>query len=189
MVKFKNTNTNTGRTFECQLTCNRCTARTATGTRCRRRVCVGTQKCFTHRKRDEGLQVKRSLIPNSGKGLFATKLFRKNDLIGTGYRGELISRAQLNNRYGQQQNANAPYALSVRNSQQIVDSACERGILSVANTKTVRSQCNAKYSQHIKADGTVNVRATKRIRPGDEIYIWYGAGFTQTMGNSHHTTK
>ena len=189
MVKFKNTNTTTGRTFECQLTCNRCTAQTATGTRWRRRVCVGTQKCFTHRKRDEGLQVKRSLIANSGKGLFATKIFRKNDLIGTGYRGELISRAQLNNRYGQQQNANAPYALSVRNSQQIVDSACERGILSVANTKTVRSQCNAKYSQHIKSDGTVNVRATKRIRPGDEIYIWYGAGFTQTMGNSRHTTK
>jgi hypothetical protein len=137
MVKFKNTNTTTGRTFECQLTCTQCTARTATGSRCRRPVCIGTKTCFTHRKRDEGLQVKRSNIANAGKGLFATKVIRKKDKIGS-YRGEVISKAQLNNRYSQGQNANAPYNLSARNTQRILDAGCERGLLSIANSGRTR---------------------------------------------------
>ena len=188
MVKFKNTNTNTGRTFECTLTCTQCTARTATGSRCRRRVCIGTKNCFTHRRRDEGLMVKRSNIAKAGKGLFATKTFRKNDKIGS-YRGEVISRAQLNNRYGQGEDANAPYALSARNSQRLLDAGCERGLLSIANSGRTRAQCNARYSEQMKQDRTINVFATKRINAGDEILIWYGPGYWASAGNSRHTTK
>ena len=146
-----------------------------------RRVCIGTKKCFTHRRRDEGLLVKRSNLAGAGKGLFATK-------IGS-YRGEVISKAQLNNRYGQGQNANAPYALSARNTQRILDAGCERGILSIANSGRTRAQCNARYSEQMKQDRTINVFATKRINAGDEILIWYGPGYWASAGNSRHTTK
>ena len=170
MVKFKNTYTNMGRTFKCTLTCTQCTARTATDSRCRRRVCIGTKTCFTHRKRDEDLLVKRSNIAGAGKGLFATKIFRKKDKIGS-YHGEVISRAQLHNRYGQGQDANAPYALSASKTQRILDAGCKRGLLSIANSGRTRAQCNARYSEQMKTDRTINVFATKRINAGDEILI------------------
>jgi hypothetical protein len=131
--------------------------------------------------------VKRSNIVGAGKGLFASKIFRKNDKIGS-YRGEVISRAQLNNRSGQGEDANAPYALSARNTQRILDAGCERGLLSIANSGRTRAQCNARYSEQMQ-NRTINVFATKRISAGDEILIWYGSGYWASAGNSRHTTK
>ena len=187
-MRFKNTNIRKGIEFECQLDCNRCTATTAKGTQCKNRVCIGVPTCHAHRK-DIGLKVKKSTIPNAGKGLFATKKFKKKKTIGS-YAGENISVAENNRRYGGGERDNAPYALSARNAPgRILDSACSRSLLSLANSKRQRKRNNAKFSSHMKGDGTINVISTKRIKEGDEIFIDYGKGYWKGAQWSLHATK
>ena len=187
-MRFKNKNLRTGLDFQCQLECNRCTATTSKGTRCKNRVCIGVPTCHAHRK-DAGLKVKRSTIPNAGKGLFATKQFKKGKPIGA-YAGENISVAENNRRYGADDLDNAPYSLSARNMPgRILDSACSRSLMSLANSKRERKRNNAKFSQHMKGDGTINVISTKRIKDGDEIFIDYGKGYWKGAQWSLHATK
>ena len=119
----------------------------------------------------------KSDIPDAGKGLFATKAFQTNKVIGA-YAGENVSQATINSRYGNSKRDNAPYALSANNLQgRVLDAACRRSLMSVANSGRNRTQSNAKYSSVMKQDGTINVRATKRIKEGDEIPIWYGKDY------------
>ena len=192
MTKFTNQNLRTGRTFRCQVKGGRCPANNQNGQQCKNHVVLGRQLCHVHRKTKLGLQVKKSTIPRSGRGLHTTRDIKKGDFIGR-YAGQLISTAMLNERYGAGKKANAPYALAVSQTShssdhKIVDSACLRGIMSMANSKKKRSLSNARFSDHIRKDGTVNVRATKNIQAGSEIFIFYGAGFMKTHTNSKHTT-
>ena len=187
-MRFQHTNLRTGIDFECQLQCGRCTGTTARGTRCRNRVCIGVPTCHQHRKA-LGLKVKQSTIPNAGKGLFATKDFKKNKVISS-YGGNIISKAELDRRYGGGNNDNAPYSLSARNApNRILDSACRRSLMSLANSKRQTNRNNAKFSERLKGDGTINVRTTKRVRVGDEIFIDYGKGYWKGTQWSRHTTK
>ena len=192
MTKFTNTNLRTGHTFRCQVKGGRCPAQTQNGTQCKNRVVLGRRLCHVHRKTRLGLQVKKSTIANAGRGLYTTRDIKKGDVIGR-YAGQLISTTMLNDRYGAGKKDNAPYALAASRSahssgHKIVDSACLRGIMSMANSKKTRSQSNARFSDQIRKDGTVNVRATKNIHAGNEIFIFYGSGFMKTHKNSKHTT-
>ena len=77
--------------------CDRCTAIAKSGSRCRNRTCKG-KKCWIHTKKEDGLRVKRSQIPNSGFGLYSTKRFGKGDKI-TNYTGEKLTKAAVDARY------------------------------------------------------------------------------------------
>jgi hypothetical protein len=187
-MRFEHTNTRTNLKFDCKLNCTRCTATTSKGTRCKRRVCVGVAVCHSHRK-SLGVKVKQSNIANAGKGLFATKTFKKNAVIGS-YSGENVSQAEINRRYGNSKRDNAPYALGASNANgRVLDSACSRSIMSIANSGRQRSRNNAKFSHKMKQDGTINVRATKKIEAGDEIMIWYGKDYWKSAKYSRHKTK
>lgn len=169
--------------FSCQLQCNRCTANNKSGSRCKNRVCIGTTVCHAHRKQ-LGLRVKKSTIPDAGKGLFATRKFKKNEIIGQ-YGGEVISGAEVTDRYSA---GTAPYTLKI-GANRYVDSACKRTLMSTANSKKVRSHNNAKFSTVPTANNNINVRATKTIQPGSEIYVFYGDGYWNTVADTNHTTK
>jgi len=158
----------TGKQFSCQLQCTQCTATTKSGQRCKRRVCIGAPVCSSHRK---DFVIKKSGIPGAGKGLFAKRDFKKNEVLGE-YYGEELSAKQLTERYGQ---STAPYALLAGGK--IIDSACKRSLMSVANAKKNLEQANAKFSNNINANGRVNVRAKKKIKAGKEVFVHYGSDY------------
>jgi hypothetical protein len=143
-----------------------------------------------HRKSlNLGVKVGNSRIPNAGKGLFATKVFKEKETIGY-YDGRDTTQAQLDNRYGV--DSTAPYVIKGKDGIYL-DSACLRSLMSVANSGTSRVgrilPSNAAFSSKAKRDGTVRVRATKRINVDDEILIWYGEAYFRGMPFSRHSTK
>ena len=166
-----------GKQFRCPLQCAQCTAITSKGTRCKRKVCIGKPECSLHRK---DLQIKKSTIPNAGKGLFAKRDFKKNEVIGK-YTGERVTAKQLQDRCGY---STAPYGLQVGN--RIFDSACDRGIMSLANAKREMANANAKIVNK-GTDSGANVRATKSIKKGDEIYVHYGSTYWKYLDGTYST--
>lgn len=160
----------------------RCTALCKDGVRCRRHVIIGQDLCHTHLRYQRHLLIKTSTIPGAGRGLFACDLkavdgivFRPGDKLGK-YIGERLTLAQLHERYGV--DATPPYALEISKSGAdgngiYLDPALDRGFLSIANAKTVATQCNARFmnpnNQH-----EVSIVATKNIRHGDEVFLHYG---------------
>ena len=189
-MKFQHENTNLGNKYSCTLKCNKCTAQNRSGRRCNNTVCIGTPVCHVHRKSlGLGVKVGNSRIPNAGKGLFATKVFKEKETIGY-YDGRDTTQAQLDNRYGV--DSTAPYVIKGKDGIYL-DSACLRSLMSVANSGTSRVgrilPSNAAFSSKAKRDGTVRVRATKRINVDDEILIWYGEAYFRGMPFSRHSTK
>ena len=93
--------------FECPINSIRCIAHNVNGSRCKRRVCIGTPYCFSHLPIYLHLKIMPSTIPQAGKGLFAfdkTKgndeiIFKKGNVI-CAYGSEFITHAELNDRYG-----------------------------------------------------------------------------------------
>jgi hypothetical protein len=132
------------------------------------------------------VQVKRSNIPNGGKGLFATKDFQKKDVIGQ-YAGEMLTVEQNVVRHGGSKTDHNAYGLQVGNT--IIDSSCKRGLMSLANGSKSKKSSNAKFMNKLLAGGKANVRATKTIRKGDEIIIHYGSGYFKSAKYHKHKTK
>jgi hypothetical protein len=185
-MKFKSENSKTGTTFQCKVQCGRCVARNKNGTRCKRNVCTGRKVCHTHRKVDVGLEVKTSNIPNAGKGLFAAREFKKDSVIGV-YAGEVLTLAQHSARHGANKHDHGPYSIQVGN--RIVDAACRRGLMSLANGSKSMARANARFVDNIRPSGGINVKATKRIRSGQEIIVYYGADYFKSAKYHTHTTK
>ena len=153
--------------------CDRCTAIAKSGSRCRLRTCKGS-KCWIHTKRDEGLRIKPSQIPNSGSGLYATKRFAKGDRIAD-YTGEKLTRAQVGNRYPG--NVTAEYVLC-RSDRECFDGRR-------TNSSFARFSNDARGSTHYKNNakftpGAPNrqpiMRAGRVITAGVEIFTNYGGG-------------
>ena len=153
--------------------CDRCTAIAKSGSRCRNRTCKG-RKCWIHTKRDEGLRIKPSQIPNSGSGLYATKRFAKGAKIAD-YTGEKLTRAQVGNRYPG--NVTAEYVLC-RSDRECFDGR-------MTNSSFARFSNDARGSTHYKNNakftpGAPNrqpiMRAGRVITAGVEIFTNYGGG-------------
>lgn len=169
--------------FECKVESLRCSDQTKAGTRCKRQTVIGSPYCSTHLVYNHGLQIKQSTIPNAGKGLFAVDprknaeenkvIFKSGQRIVV-YHGERISEEELVERYSDK---TGPYAVEVSNvgtpegEREYEDGACKRCIGSIANTKGRFSLCNARLAKH---QGQIRVMATKNIRNGQEIFVWYG---------------
>jgi hypothetical protein len=136
-----------------------------------------------------GLVVRQSTIPGAGKGLFATREFKKRSTIGR-YLGELLSTEEHNRRYGGSDQDHAPYSLQTTNSAgRVVSAECLRGIMSMANGTRYLRQANARFVDNLRSDGTVRIEATRRILPGTEVLLFYGDGYFDTAGNITHTTS
>lgn len=156
--------------FTCKLECCRCAADTKTGGRCRRRTKKQLPYCYEHARSLLHVDIRPSTIPGAGLGLFALKEFKKDDLIAP-YKGEIITKAQMDERYG---DGLAKYALQI-NKNTYIDSACQRGTASFINTNPRKN--NARFSVYSGRSGYppgASVRATKTIPEGAEIFVDYG---------------
>jgi hypothetical protein len=185
---FKYTNNQNQLIFQCQLNSEQCLGITKTGNRCNRRCVSPFDFCHTHLKYKYNLIIKPSLIPNSGKGLFAydnkkqeNEIVFPNKSLICEYRGELLPRTVIDQRYNQY---TAPYAVQISN-QYVIDPACKRGIGAFINTNNA-NQLNARFSVNMR-NRTVSIKATKNIRNGQEIYLAYGNDYNLNEG-THHIT-
>ncbi len=180
---------NNNSVFKCTLNSTRCEAHNKTGSRCKRKVIIGFEYCFSHLPIEKHLKIADSEINGAGKGLFAydrTKeegdiIFRKGDNI-CNYNGQLLSMDTIHERY---QDKTAPYAVQVNNNH-AVDCACKRGIGSIANT--LPGHNNATFSVN-STYRTAKLVATKNIRNGDEIYLSYGRTYKIHEPNARFDTK
>ena len=174
--------------FQCHLHCDQCAYTALSGARCRRRVCFGTPVCWQHTVKEFGIKSKGSTLPNAGRGLFAVKDFQRWDWICP-YVGEAVTDQCLTLRYGP---GTAPYAVDADNG--ALDSACLRGIGSLANglfTVNGNSRAERFHNAHIwynPADRQVWLRAIRRIRAGDEVFVYYGNQY-QLTNNTHSTSR
>ena len=125
---------------------------------------------------ENGLIVKKSLIPNGGLGLFATRTFKRREHL-TQYDGETLTRQEARKRPLQTHMASREGI--------IIDGlkvpAATSGGGSFANGSPLARESNAK----IVADlGTLHVYCTKDILTGDEVIIHYGRrGFEVACGH------
>lgn len=116
---------------------------------------------------DYGVMTKRSTIPNAGNGLFATKNFRKDQVI-IPYEGEKLTLAEKKRKYPKD---DAKYLLQL-GADSFIDAAnpVKSNLARYANHKPF-AQANAKLTSK------GNITAKKAIKAGSEIFVSYGSGF------------
>ena len=158
-----------------QRDCSRCTALTKQGTQCSRTTCKYANMCFQHSKSTHGLQVKNSHIPNTGQGLYTTKTIKKGQKVAS-YGGSVVSQ----NAYNQNPSG---YGIHLNNNQVLDGKSTQSGLGRYANTcKTANKrlgQCkgqNAKLTVNHR-NQTASIKATKKIKAGEEVYVPYGNNF------------
>lgn len=146
-LQFSYENTQTQVQSTCKLTCTRCTAQTSGGTQCKKMVCIGFPTCWQHTLMYFQVRVGRTKLRNDANGarlpfgaLFAcvpslpqdAVIFDKGDII-VPYNGEKISVATENARYGVGNASTGPYTLKMSDNS-IIDGACQRSAMAMANT-------------------------------------------------------
>jgi SET domain-containing protein len=131
-------------------------------------------------KNELNLKTDKSNIENAGLGLFVVKnkndnpnepIFKKDEKI-VEYNGDKITKQQLNQEYG---NYTAPYAIEL-NQNTVIDSAGKRGIGSLINSGRNTYPNNCKFSIDNR-NSKVNIKATRNIYAGNELYIPYGHSY------------
>lgn len=166
--------------FGCRLQCKQCAAKSKNGKRCRLRTCYTLPYCHIHSKSIAHVTIAESTVPDSGYGLFAwnpkagtANVFDVGDVI-IPYDGEIITKQQLDQRYGDDEIA--PYALEREKTDppDFIDAACERGLGAFANHKP-ESEANAKYSHH--SEKGMAIVAIKPIKHREEIFVDYGEDY------------
>lgn len=128
--------------YKCNLVCEKCEGMTKTGERCKRITCKFLPMCYQHTKSVYGVEVKKSGIEDAGFGLFACKSFRKDEIICP-YRGEILTKKEIDDRYGVSSEDYSPYAIQM-SSDKFMDCGCRRGIGAYSNCKNNKN--NAKLA-------------------------------------------
>jgi len=177
--------------FRCNLKCERCEHVKPDGNQCGNRVCIGTPLCWIHSRKFLGVGVKPSTIID-GKGLFAFKDFEEWDWICK-YVGQTVTKKCVEDRYPGMDVA--PYA--VDSGRRVVDSACVRGIGSMANGKFGRNgkprSVNAHNAQlerrKVGRRSEMWLRAIKQVKRGSEIFVWYGPEYELSEHKTYRTTR
>jgi len=217
--KFQFKNEKYDKSFSCNLVANQCNGLTKPvrksdkPKRCKRMVTLGGPYCYAHAKKILHVTLKPSSIPNAGTGMFACGngvVFDYGDLIAP-YFGELVTKSELNRRYGSQDDIVAPYA-SAKNERWFEDAACKRGIGAYPNDKdqgrripVAQRKSNAQIEfrrinpnqvKEINAqsytpykNAILGIFATKQIRDGEEIFAEYGKGYWEDKISKHKTVK
>lgn len=153
-----------------------CRGHVKNGARCKRKVVIGFEYCFSHLPQEMRLKIKTSTIAGAWSGLFAfdrTKgedeiVFKAGDTVCE-YNGQVITQVKKKERY---QGHTAPYAVQY-NANRVIDCACKRGVGALANTNRQKGN-NATFSINTRSQ-TIKVKATKNIRNNEEVFIAYGS--------------
>jgi SET domain-containing protein len=122
---------------------------------------------------ENGIEIRKSRIPNAGLGLFATQNFKKSRLI-TEYQGKLISRAEAVNTENPSHICCLVAQHSYIDGLRIPRKGAGGG--SFANDAMDSKKNNAKYTKRWREKMgryVLYLQATKDIRNGEEIYVSY----------------
>jgi hypothetical protein len=164
--------------FRTKVSSIQCKDITKKGTRCKRRCVIGSAFCSSHLAYNHHLKIKKSTIPDAGKGLFASDplssdpneiVFKKGATI-VQYEGETINLEKLENRYGDK---TAPYSVMISKNKYI-DASKIRSVGSLANTNPPHNNATLSVST---GRGTASLKATKNIKNGEEIFLSYGRSY------------
>lgn len=124
-----------------------------------------------------GVSVRPSRMAGGGKGLFADRVFAKGDII-TRYSGRKISRSEAD-RLRREDAGNASHMRKTGDQRFIIDGLREpvvgRGGGSFANQ--AHGPADANNAKFHNVGGGVVLVATKPIRRGGEVTIFYGTDF------------
>jgi len=142
---------------------------------CEVKVCFARSEfvpyCEGHAKTILGVEVRPSTLrpkKMAGRGLFATREFKRGERIAL-YGGEKLTPAEVDARYGE--DGLAAYSLTIHPKRLVLDAITVRGYGSMANDGRSAHPCNARFS---RSGENGEVRATRRIRAGEEIFASYG---------------
>ena len=155
--------------------------------RCRRRSVMGTPYCRAHLKSIKHLSIKPSTVAGAGMGLFADRtgamagevVFENNTII-VPYVGEPLTTAEVNARYGADDNVTAPYVFSSSQNHHL-DGAVRRGVGNFANTSPGHNNVTLTTQN--------NLRSNRIIRQGQELFAVYGRRYQINDGHSSHSTN
>ena len=146
--------------------CQRCTATTAKGRPCKNRTCRGNF-CWQHLRKERGLTVKQSSIPNAGLGLFATKSISGNKMIDH-YTGESLTKSQVDERYASRR---GDYVLCFGKK-------CVDGRKTNSNfARFANNSRNTKKKNNARLTKAFTLKSTRKINPGQEVLTAYGRDY------------
>lgn len=147
----------------------------STGIRCTRYTYQG-HKCASHLLAEDGLMIKQSTIPNSGKGLFTAIARRKGDRLAP-YTGQRITLENPDITYG------GPYVLQLSRTQFIDAAHTSSGAgrysntCRMANVKRGEARGNNAGLVLDRSKKAVWIVASRKILAGQEIFTAYGHGY------------
>jgi SET domain-containing protein len=123
------------------------------------------------------LQVKTSILPGCGKGLF-TKIFIPKGIIITEHTGKITSFKDADHDEG-----NNPYLFYVSRDH-VIDGRGQHGSIArfindASGYKRIAGLTN--NSKYIIIGKRVFISAIKEIMPNDEIFIGYGKGYWESI--------
>src|SRR5450631_480584 len=127
------------------------------------------------------LVIRKSRIPNAGKGLFTTSVIRKGDLV-VEYKGEKMTWAQCLKRYDKDiNNARYLYFVSSKNciDAQLTPDALARYANDAGGFSIKKGLSNNSEYKNIK--GVPYIIATKKISPNSEILVDYSGDYWELM--------
>ncbi len=158
-----------------EIECVRCIAQTKKGARCKLRTCRIADYCSIHAKSILQLGVKPS--PVSGYGLFTYADIPKDRKICE-YKGVNISQEEYDT-------GNGIYGVEIPRGRVIdaksTQSCLARYINDCRYSNRRAGTCagiNARFSlKTVRGVTTVNIKSTKRIPAGSEIFLKYGAKY------------
>jgi SET domain-containing protein len=155
----------------------RCVAKTRTGRRCKRRTCVRGDYCYQHLASVKGLEVKKSSLTAAGLGLWAVRAFKKGENI-IEYTGEKMSKKQFD-----KLRPESDYGFLL-NKELVLDARrTTAGVGRYSNDCRLQNkkkkQCQGANSRFVvdSKQKTVQIRATRNIRAGEEVFVPYGKAY------------
>ena len=198
--RHQNVTTSPSTVFECDLTCNRCVATSASGNPCRRVTCMWLPCCWQHSRLLLGVHPGPSRVIPGSTGLFASRSFAPGEMIAP-YGGDVLTNTEVARRYGTGELSIGPYLLGN------VDSACRRYIASASNgafgqvaaresnvyfrdtmhrLTGVEKGAGSAYKGFVLTRGNLGIKkwsvATRPVRAGDELVADYGvAGYEEAF--------
>lgn len=145
--------------------------------RCKRMTTSTHPYCGPHTRLHFGVSVRKSSIPKAGMGLYAEKAFEVDDRI-VEYTGEKLTTDQYERRYKTEQLGSYGLALSEK---YVIDARrTDAGVARYACDYHGSGQKpNAEY---VNFGGRVWIVATRRIKPGEEIFTDYGEDMHRALG-------
>ena len=163
------------------------------GRQCRRRTIATSPYCYQHTSVIEGLQIKQSKINGAGKGLFATREFKKDERIGeyTGVRTTKLPADADENDYIAEIETKSEGISYVDGENPTNSSVLRYANDCLASSKgctTVNSRFyyyrkpgpkprNRRHKPVNPNKTGLFVKANKKIKKGDEIYLGYGRDY------------